>query len=135
MCGGGRSQRATIRKPDYKAMDRMAKRQFKEMRRAQDSRVTGQGNVLAGNLQQEELAYSKLRDLKVQEANNISVESARIAALLGTPPPDRGATAPSLGRDRMSVAGSGGSIRTGRRGSLRLGPLSPPQSKPSGGGS
>lgn len=133
MCGGG-GQRATIREPDYAAMNQMAELQFKTMRSAQDKKVIEKGGSLNTALQKEEKVYSRLRDLKVREANNISAESARIAALLGTPPPDRGATAPVLGRDRTSVKGSGGtSLRTGRRGSLRLGPLTPPQPKPTGG--
>jgi hypothetical protein len=132
MCGGGRAKRATIREPDYRAYDQMANMQFQAMRQAQDQNILMQQSNLNQRLSEEAAANAELRDLKVQEASNISAESARIAALIGTPPPDRGATAPVLGRDRSSSASvSRGTLRTSPRGSLRLG--APTRPAPTGG--
>lgn len=117
MCGGG-GRRATITEPDYRGYNQMADAQFKAMERAQSTKLLKSQGQLNQALAAETAVNEALRDVKVQEASQISAEAARVAALIGTPPPSKVASAPVLGSSRSSVPGGG----RGRR-SLRVGAL------------
>lgn len=115
MCtGGGGGARAKVTQPDYKAANKMAKRQFKAMAKAQDPGVGLDQNRLNQALNNEYRLGQQLRDATMAEADRVSADSARIAAMLGAPPPAKIATAPALGANRETVA-RGGRGRAGLR--------------------
>jgi len=110
MCGGG-APRATIIQPDYGASDRMADMQMQTMQMAQSPAVlAAQQGVQAAALQQQEV-LSGLAARRTAEANDTSAAAARLAALIGTPPPDKTAKAPVLASNRAGM-----SRPTGRKG-------------------
>ena len=100
MCAGGGGSRSTITMPDTRAHDAMASQQLGLMERAQNSDVLlkqGQLDALVRNriaLQTQEQAIATTR------ANNTTAQEARLAALVGAPPPEKPAAAPVIGSDR-----------------------------------
>jgi hypothetical protein len=109
MCGGG-ARRSTITVPDTKAYDRALNQQIAAMQAAQSGAVTAAQGALRTALDQEQSVLAQLRDLRVARANDTAANASRIAALLGPPPPEKGAMAPVVGTDRSTAAG-----RTGRK--------------------
>lgn len=100
MCTGGGGSRATIYAPDTRAYDTMANKQLAMMQQAQSS------NVLAKQSQLDALVRNRM-ELQAQEqtvatarANNTTAQAARLAALVGAPPPEKSAAAPVIGSDR-----------------------------------
>lgn len=100
MCMGGGGSRATIYAPDTRAYDAMANKQLAMMQQAQSS------NVLAKQSQLDALVRDRI-ELQTQEqavatarANNTTAQAARLAALVGAPPPEKPAAAPVIGSDR-----------------------------------
>ena len=100
MCTGGGGSRATIYAPDTRAYDTMANKQLAMMQQAQSS------NVLAKQSQLDALVRDRI-ELQTQEqavatarANNTTAQAARLAALVGAPPPEKPAAAPVIGSDR-----------------------------------
>ena len=103
MCGGG-SPRATIVQPDYGAYNRMADMQMQTMQMAQSPAVlAAQQGVQAAAIQQQQV-LSGLAERRTGEANDTSAAAARLAALIGTPPPDKTAAAPVLASNRAGMA-------------------------------
>lgn len=125
MCGGGGGQRATIKEPDYKAMDEVAKKTFEAMRNAQSKDVELEQSWLVESVERQGKVAEKLRDRKVANAKMIGTEEARIAAMIGTPPPSEGAKAPVLGDSRTRVTSSG-------RGRAGMRAVRPPLQLPTG---
>lgn len=100
MCTGGGRSRATIYAPDTRAYDAMANKQLAMMQQAQQS------NVLAKQSQLDALVRDRI-ELQTQEqavatarANNTTAQAARLAALVGAPPPEKPAAAPAIGSGR-----------------------------------
>jgi hypothetical protein len=100
MCVGGGGSRATIYAPDTRAYDAMANQQLAMMQQAQKS------DVLAKQSQLDALVRDRM-ELQAQEqavatarANNTTAQAARLAALVGAPPPEKPAAAPVIGSDR-----------------------------------
>jgi hypothetical protein len=100
MCAGGGGSRATIYAPDTRAYDAMANQQLAMMQQAQKS------DVLAKQGQLDALVRDRI-ELQAQEqavatarANNTTAQAARLAALVGAPPPEKPAAAPVIGSDR-----------------------------------
>jgi hypothetical protein len=99
MCGGGGSP-ATITQPDYEAYDR----QF-EMQQAAINRMTARKEGSVMRMQQrlnesitaKQDALSALAAQKRTLAENTSAQAMRMAALIGTPPPEKSASAPAVG--------------------------------------
>ena len=100
MCAGGGESRSTIYSPDTRAYDAMASQQLGLMQQAQSSDVLlkqGQLDALVRDriaLQTQEQAVATAR------ANNTTAQAARLAALVGAPPPEKPAAAPVIGSDR-----------------------------------
>lgn len=99
MCMGS-SPRATITMPDTGAYDRMLDQQMSLMN------TRGQQDML---LQQERLnqavrgqqnVLQELNRTATQRANDTAANAQRIAALIGTPPPEPAAKAPALASNR-----------------------------------
>lgn len=99
----GRGKAATITMPDTGAYDRMAQMQMDAMRRQQDGLASLKQAELSQALRSQEQVLADLRDAKVQRANETSANAARMAALIGAPPPEKSATAPVVGSDRDAV--------------------------------
>lgn len=100
MCFGGGGSPATITMPDTGAYDRMAQTQFDAMRAAQDGEVKLKQAELNQALATQQDTLAQLRDVKTARANDTAANAARMAALLGPPPPEKSAQAPVLGSDR-----------------------------------
>lgn len=108
MCFGGGGSPATITMPDTGAYDRMAQMQMDAMRDTQDMGVKVKQFELNQALAGQQQALVELRDLKTQRANDTAANAARMAALIGTPPPEKAAKAPSVGSDREGMTRSRG---------------------------
>lgn len=102
MCFGG-GKAATITMPDTGAYDRMAQMQMDAMRQQQNGLASLKQAELSQALRSQDQVLADLRDAKVQRANETSANAARMAALIGAPPPEKSATAPVVGSDRDAV--------------------------------
>ena len=110
MCGGS-APSSTIIQPDYGAYDRMADAQLQTMQMVQSPLVlAAQQGVQAATLKQQQ-ALTDLATRRAAEANDTSAAAARLAALIGTPPPDKTAKAPVIASNRQ-----GKSRPAGRKG-------------------
>jgi len=123
MCMGS-AQQATITTPDTGAYDRMLNQQMSLMN------TRGQQDML---LQQERLnqavrtqqgALQELNRAAVQRANDTSANAQRIAALIGTPPPEPTAKPPTIGSSRTGQGKARGKdeLRINRQGSVGAAP-------------
>lgn len=100
--------------PDTAAYDRMAQRQIDAMREAQDSTTRLKQNELNTAITNQQSVLSELRDVSTRRANDTAANAARMAALIGAPPPEKTAQAPVVGSDRAEK-----NQATGKRG-LRI---------------
>ena len=101
MCGG---KPATITMPDTGAYDRMAQMQMDAMRQQQEGAATLKQAELNSAIRAQQSALTELRDFNVQRANDTAANAARLAALIGTPPPEKTAKAPVVGSDRAGMS-------------------------------
>lgn len=108
MCFGGGGTPAVITMPDTGAYDRLAQAQMDAMRDVQDVGLKVKQSELNKVLGDQQQALSELRDIKTQRANDVAANAARMAALIGTPPPEPTAKAPVLGSDREGMVKSKG---------------------------
>lgn len=103
MCGGGAPQ-STIIAPDYGAYNRMADAQLQTMQMVQSPAVlAAQQGVQAATVQQQKTLID-LAARRNAEANDTSAAAARLATLIGTPPPDKAAKAPVLASNRQGMS-------------------------------
>jgi hypothetical protein len=115
MCFGGGGSAATITMPDTAAYDR----QFQLQKAAIDQQMTGGNNLLqtqlTGALRGKETIAQQAVDMKRQIAENTSAQALRMAALVGTPPPEKSAAPPVVGNSRNAVVSKGkGALRIER---------------------
>ena len=101
MCSGGKG--ATINMPDTGAYDRMANMQIDLMRQQQQGAASLKQSELSQAIQAQQGVLTELRDFSIQRANDTAANAARLAALIGTPPPEKTATAPVVGSDRAGM--------------------------------
>ena len=102
MCSGGKG--ATINMPDTGAYDRMANMQIDLMRQQQQGAASLKQSELSQAIQAQQGVLTELRDFSIQRANDTAANAARLAALIGTPPPEKTAKAPVVGADRAGMA-------------------------------
>jgi hypothetical protein len=102
MCSGGKA--ATITMPDTGAYDRMAQLQMDAMRQQQDGAARLRQAELNSAIRAQESVLTELRDFNVQRANDTAANAARLAALIGTPPPEKSAKAPVVGSNRAGMS-------------------------------
>lgn len=102
MCFGGSPPPATIVQPDTGAYDRLAQQQFDAMRMAQDNAVQLKQGELNRAVVNQQQVLSQLREAKTAAANDTAANAARMAALIGAPPPEKSAKAPVMGSDRAA---------------------------------
>lgn len=103
MCSGGGSP-AVITMPDTGAYDRMAQMQFDAIRATQDGAARLKQQELNQVVAEQQVVLGQLRDVMTQRANDTAANAARMAALLGAPPPEKAAKAPVVGSDRAGNA-------------------------------
>ncbi len=104
MCGGGSMPRSTIVMPDMTAYDRMADRQIAAMRQQQEGQLMLQQQQLNQAVTGQQSVMAELLAVQQQRASNTAADAARMAALIGTPPPEPAAKAPVIGDSRQGMA-------------------------------
>ena len=102
MCSGGKA--ATITMPDTGAYDRMANMQIAAMQQQQQGAASLKQAELNQAIRAQEGVLTELRDFSIQRANDTAANAARLAALIGTPPPEKSAKAPVVGSDRAGAS-------------------------------
>jgi len=123
MCSGGGSP-AVITMPDTGAYDRMAQMQFDAIRASQDGAARLKQAELNQAVADQQAVLSQLRDVMTQRANDTAANAQRMAALIGTPPPEKPAKAPVMGSDRAGQARASGKrgLRIDRQTASTAGP-------------
>ena len=104
MCMGGGSA-ATIEIPDTSAYDSQAELQIAAMQATQNSDAMIKQGELSTALAAQQQLLSDTKDFKIEQAKDVRANAARMANLIGAPPPDKTAQAPVVGRDRDSSKG------------------------------
>jgi hypothetical protein len=111
--GGG--QAATITMPDTGAYDRLGQGQIDAMKSVMESGTQMKQQQLNAATLAQQKVMTDLRDLRTQQANDTSAQAARLAALIGTPPPEKASEAPVVGRNRGTLTSKGkGALRIER---------------------
>jgi hypothetical protein len=115
MCMGG-GGRATITQPDYNQYNK----QFDLQKAAIEQSMNGRANLMQASLntaiRNQQAAYEQSAEVKKQLAETTSAQATRMATLIGTPPPEKSAEAPAVGRNRGTVTSKGkGALRIERR--------------------
>lgn len=100
MCFGGGGSPATITMPDTGAYDRMAQMQFDAIRQTQDGAARLKQAELNQVVADQQGVLEQLRAVVTSRANDTAANAARMAALIGAPPPEKTAKAPVVGSDR-----------------------------------
>ena len=106
MCMGGGGGGATITMPDTAAYQR----QFDLQRAAVEQQMNGNTAIMQSQLQsalrRKEDFLTQVRDEKRQKAEDtraLSEQAMRLSTLIGTPPPEKSAKAPSIGVDDRRI--------------------------------
>ncbi|GDX76277.1 hypothetical protein LBMAG41_13530 [Cyanobium sp.] len=100
MCAGGGGSRSTITMPDTRAYDAMASQQLGLMQQAQSSDVLAKQGQLDALVRDRIALQTQEQAVATARANNTTAQAARLAALVGAPPPEKPAAAPVIGSDR-----------------------------------
>jgi hypothetical protein len=114
MCGGGGGGGATITSPNYMQHTMMAQMQMEAMRSQREGVLGLAQNQLNAELATQSQTLEELKLVKQQRANETSANAARLAALIGTPVPEKPAEAPKVGEDRA------GQVRAQGKKALRI---------------
>ena len=104
MCMGGGSA-ATIEVPQTDAYDAQADLQIAAMQQTQNSTAMLKQGELNQALAAQQQVLTEARDFKIEQANDVRANAARMANLIGAPPPEKTAQAPVVGRDRDQSQG------------------------------
>lgn len=100
MCSGGGGSPATVTVPDTAAYDRLAQMQIDALRLSQDGAARLKQAELSQALADQQGILEQLRQAKTARANDTAANAARMAAVIGAPPPEKPAKAPVMGSDR-----------------------------------
>jgi anti-sigma factor ChrR (cupin superfamily) len=103
MCVGGSAPRATITVPNYERYDRMADRQIEMIESIQNTKTLAKQQKLNRAIGQQQDALTELLAAEEARANATAADAQRMAALIGTPPPEPTAKAPVLGDNRQGM--------------------------------
>lgn len=125
MCGGG-GQAATITSPNYMQETQSLQMQLEAMRGQREGVMTLAQNQLNAELNTQADTLQQLQLVKQQRANETSANAARLAALIGTPLPEKTAEAPTVGEQRA------GQVRAAGKKALRIDPIKQPRSPGTG---
>lgn len=118
MCGGGGS-RATITKPDYNAFNQQFELQKSAIDQSMNGAIQQAQAEFQDTLQAQTDSLRLIQEDRVAQAQDeaaIAADAARLAQLIGAPPPEKVAQAPKVGaRDRgLDVAKGKKSLRIGK---------------------
>ena len=120
MCSGGGG--ATIYAPKTEAYDRMAQAQFDAMRAVQEGGAKIKQQELNAATLNQQAVLAQLKDVQTRQANDVSAQAGRLAALIGAPPPEKSAEAPVVGRARGTATSKGkGALRIERQHAVAAG--------------
>lgn len=100
MCMGGGGSRATIYAPNTGAYDKMASQQLALMQQTQSSNVLAKQSQLDASVRDRIALQTQEQLAATARASNTTAQAARLAALVGAPPPEKPASAPVIGSDR-----------------------------------
>jgi hypothetical protein len=114
MCGGGGGGGATITSPNYMQNTQMLQMQLEAMRSQREGVLGLAQNQLNAELSNQTQTLQELQFVKQQRANETSANAARMAALIGTPLPEKSAEAPKVGEQRA------GQVRAQGKQALRI---------------
>ena len=103
MASGGSA--ATITIPQTDAYDAQADLQIAAMQQTQNSTAMLKQTELNTALAAQQKVITDTRDFKIEQANDVRANAARMANLIGAPPPEKTAQAPIVGRDRDQSQG------------------------------
>jgi len=103
MCMGSSPPRATITVPDYERFDRMADRQIGLMQSKMQGKTLMAQDALNQALASQQAAQAQLLAAQEAAANATAADAQRMAALIGTPPPEPTAKAPVIGDSRQGM--------------------------------
>ena len=98
MCGGG--QPATITQPDYTAYNQQFELQKAAIERQMNNNMERKQSRLNKAVQKQQDLLIESNVIKRQLAENTSAQAIRMAGVVGAPPPDKTAQAPTVGRER-----------------------------------
>lgn len=123
MCMGS-AQRSTIVMPDMAAYDRMANQQMALMNASSQQDTILQQERLNRAVLGQQNAMQELNRVAQQRANDTAANAQRIAALIGTPPPEPAAKAPTVGSNREGMSRPKGKekLRIDRQASVAAAP-------------
>lgn len=125
MCFGGAP--ATINMPNTGMYDLLAQQQIDAISANQGGTAQLKQLELNQSLRTQGAVATQLRDARIAAANDTSASAARLAALIGAPPPEKTAQAPVLASDR-----AGQSRPSGKRG-MRIDRPAPAAASPGAG--
>ena len=113
MCGGGGGG-ATINSPNYMQSTQMLQMQMEAMRSQREGPLGLAQLQLNSDLARQAQTLEELQQMKIQRANETTANAARLAALIGTPTPEKPAEAPKVADQRA------GQIRAQGKKALRI---------------
>ena len=117
MCGGGGS-RATIEKPDYNAYNQQFELQKSAIEQSMNSGIMELQSEYQAQLRQNTASMQAIEQDRVATAQDqalIAEDAARLATLIGAPPPEKVAQSPKIGAKSRDLATANGkkSLRIG----------------------
>ena len=120
----GSAPRATITMPDTRAYDRMLDQQMSLMNTRGQQDMLLQQEQLNQAVRTQQVSLQDLNRAAMQRANDTSANAQRIAALIGTPPPEPTAKPPTVGSNRTGRGRARGKdeLRINRQGSVSTAP-------------
>ncbi len=119
MCGGGGGERATIYQPDYNAYDK----QFELQRSAIESQMSNSNMAMQQQLQSALRSQNNVRQMisdrkteLAEDEDSLNEEAMRLSTLIGAPPPEKTAQAPTVGSRERGLDSRKGkkALRIGR---------------------
>jgi len=107
MCmGGGGGGRATIVEPDYSRYDAMFNQQKAAIDAQMNGPIQGLQSQLDASLRKQQTLLTDNLSLQESLANNTQAQAQRLATLMGPPPPEKTASAPTTGKGRKAAGKS-----------------------------
>ena len=117
MCGGG-GRRAVIEKPDYNAYNQQFELQKAAIDQSMNSGIRELQAEYQDQLRQNTASLEAIQQERLfdaQDEERVAADAARLATLIGTPPPEKVAQSPKIGTKSRGLATADGkkSLRIG----------------------
>jgi len=115
MCSGGGGA-ATITQPDYTAYNQQFELQKSAIEQQMNNSTQLKQSQMSAAVKQQQDLLTQSNEVKRQLADNTNAQAMRMAQLIGTPPPEKSAEAPVVGRARGTAITKGkGAMRIERQ--------------------